>query len=877
MPPSYVRELKRLQDEAPATDWSDIKDVIPPHILNALTNVDTQPLASASIGQVHTATLKQTGEKVCLKVQHPHARSLIQDDLWSLKVILKVVAWMEPDYEFLEILMREWAKESVHELDFGKEAQNLRDAQTALDALYPTRDAVLYTTINGGGGDKISFQVEVPRPFDDLCNEQVLVMSFCEGVRIDQFDQLRAWKLSRPAIVDGVAQAFAHFMYTSAIFQSDPHIGNLMVRPGTTQSEEGFTIVVLDWGLAKRLHETKRLAFCELALAAATFDFGLLLDSYRHVGLEMKRENAALSMQNIRFFLRDMAPAAKARKRIKAKIKHDEKYRSTLPKNQRVPMKSKAYPGDFLFFVRVNELLHGLGSKLQVDLQYMDLIRPYAERGLRQSELYNSNNHTGIQSRRERIPPHVKAPGSDKVLESKLVCLFDVLRLEGNFAGAQFYALDKSGRTLANVVAGHQGGLKSHVPMELDTLVLGFSCTKAIVATMAHIMVKEGYLDYDEPICSKSIWPAFCPTQKPPKALEEALVRTPVDADDDTTKMSLDELSQRWTWKRRITLWHVLTHQAGMWSALPAQMTMKSFGSCETCCAAFEYNDENPEETLLPEYGPGQRSEYHYLSFGWLVAGSLCGAFAKRHNMVSVSFEAVYKAILHPRLSLETRTSGFRPCGGSGGHALAKTCTGDIAASKLLQRRRESLAIGEADDAEAKEQAATLDRLKQFRGKEFLLDPRGWNSLDGVEANTPAAGGRFSAAGLAHFYHELGTGRILDPEIVQDVTELLVHDTGLSALQGATSTMAAHGTKGSRGEDDSDNRTCLGCGYQLIRFDKDVDMNHPSAFGHAGVGGSIGFHHKTTGMSVGLMLNKADGGQEITLRIMKEFAEHFGI
>ena len=81
---------------------------------------------------------------------------------------------------------------------------------------------------------------------------------------------------------------------------------------------------MLDWGLAKRLPESKRIAFCKLAYAAATLDFGLLLDAFKNVGLQMKRENVAEDMEGMRFFLRDMAPSGKARKRIKAFIKHDQ-------------------------------------------------------------------------------------------------------------------------------------------------------------------------------------------------------------------------------------------------------------------------------------------------------------------------------------------------------------------------------------------------------------------------------------------------------------------------------------------------------------------------------------------------------------------------
>ncbi|KAL7556508.1 hypothetical protein ACA910_000971 [Epithemia clementina (nom. ined.)] len=850
MPVSYVRELKRLQDETKATPWEEIQRMIPASVLDALEDVDKTPLASASIGQVHTATFKKTGEKVVIKVQHPHARSLILDDFWSLGVILRVVSWMEPDYEFMEILMKEWAKEAKKELDFTIEAQNLKDAQASIQQLWKTPDSVVYTSgLNG-----VPFQAEIPTPLDDLSNDQILVMSFCAGVRVDTFEKLDGWGLSRRAVMDGVAQVFAHMMYTTTIFNGDPHPGNLFVRPGTTRSaNEGFTLVLLDWGLAKRLTEQKRMAFCELVFAAATLDYGLLMDSYKNIGLEMKKENATLSMENIRFFLRDMAPSDKARKRIKAKIRRDEEHMKTLKKEEKIPMKSKAYPGELFFFIRVNELLHGLGSKFGIDMAYVEVLRPHAERGLRESKLYCGGTPSSAYSiPRRRLGSVPDQSSIDRLLETKLAKIFSELEKEGNLVGAQFYAIDKSGKTIADVVAGNLGGLKSHIPMDRYTLVLGFSCTKAVTATMAHVMVKEGYLKYDEPIC-EHVWPAFCPTEKPPFGLEKALNST------------IDDIRMRWHWKRRISLWHILTHQSGMWSAMPAKLTIKSGANCEQCVSAYEYNEDCPEDTLLPAYAPGVNSEYHYMSFGWLVAGTLCGAYAKKHGLESITFEAVYKAILHPRLSDATKQSGFRPCGGSGGFPLANTAIDDISTTKLLQERRESRPIGDSDDKDKDEEIP--EDLKGFRGKEFMFDPRIWNSMDCIDANTPAAGGRFSAMGLANFYHDLGSGRILEKHIMKDISSFRVERMRLSALQGATSTTG-----------DSDNkeeqRTYMGCGYNLIRFDRDTG-DEWSAFGHAGVGGSIGFHHTKTGLSVALMLNKADGGREITIRILKVFGEHF--
>ena len=388
MPHSYVRELKRLQDEAPATAWKDVAPLLPPSVLDSLTEIAQEPLASASIGQVHTAYLRSTGEKVVVKVQHPHARTLLLDDFWSLSVILRIVSWMEPDYEFLEILMREWAQEAQKELDFITEAQNLRDAEMAIRQLFPKHESVVLA--QDADGTEIPFSVEIPRPIDHLCNNDVLVMNFCEGVRLDDFDTLKEWGLPKAAILNAVTQTFGHMMYNTKIFNGDPHIGNMLIRPGTGQGKaHGFTLILLDWGLAKQLPEQKRLGFCKLVYAASTFDYGLMMDSYKALGLRLKKEDAGRSMASVRFMLRDMANRNTARKRIKAKINSERARSEQNPKEDKVPIQSKAYPGEMFFFVRVNELLHGLGSRFDVDMKYLEVLRPYAERGLRESSAHN--------------------------------------------------------------------------------------------------------------------------------------------------------------------------------------------------------------------------------------------------------------------------------------------------------------------------------------------------------------------------------------------------------------------------------------------------------------------------------------------------------
>lgn len=614
-----------------------------------------------------------------------------------------------------------------------------------------------------------------------------------------------------------------------------------MVRPGTRESEEdGFTLILLDWGLAKRLPKQKRIAFCQMVYAAATFDYGLLLDSYKTVGLKMKREDAGQSMEDMRFFLRDMAPRDETRKRIKKKMKADkQRFKEN---NEKVPMESKAYPGEFFFFIRVNELLHGLGGRYSINLGYLDALKPYAERGLRTSSFYD----LAILA-----PPTKPAKPVNTLLQDKLQKLLASMSREQTLVGGQVCVLDKGGSFEASVLEGNLGGLRSHIPMSQNAVILGYSCTKAVTATLAHLMVQERYLTYDEPICSR-VWPDFCPTADPPKNLAAEL------------GLSQEEVQKRWQWKRQITLRHLLNHTSGFWSSLPVQMTLKKMASCEDTFASYAYNPDKPHETLLPTSEPGEKSHYHYFSFGWLVAGTLCGAYAVKNDRDKVLFQEIYQDLLEPKLSQRTKDAGFYPMGGHGNHIPAQTVTSDFRASTIMQRRREAAVMGNDNKGP---QSVMTKVLEDFKGKEFLLDPRIWNSQDMLSANVPAAGGRFSAVGLASFYHDLSHGKILENDVLLSVLSNTSMPTTVgNELQGVTRIA----------NDISATNTQLSFGYQRIRTDRD-DVAKFSCLGHAGVGGSIGFWHVKSGLCVSIMLNKSDGDLEVTKQILTLIADHYRI
>lgn len=149
------------------------------------------------------------------------------------------------------------------------------------------------------------------------------------------------------------------------------------------------------------------------------------------------------------------------------------------------------------------------------------------------------------------------------------------------------------------------------------------------------------------------------------------------------------------------------------------------------------------------------------------------------------------------------------------------------------------------------------------------LDPRIWNSQDVLDANVPAAGGRFSAAGLASFYHDLSSGNVFEKDFLSTIqANTSVSATSIAGLQGVTRITNDAGAG-------NQSHTKISMGYQLIRTDRDEGTF--SGLGHAGVGGSIGFVHRPSGISIAVMLNKADGGQEVTERILRVIGDHYNI
>ncbi len=262
-PEELVEEFRLLRDRVPPEPFGVVRRTIEEDLGRPLaavfTSFDRTPIASASIAQVHAATLR-TGERVVVKVQRSRVADLVRLDIAAMAWIapqlvgrIPVTALTNPP-----ALVELFAETIVEELDFRLEAQNMLDIA-----------AVFSTT-----GQR---SVVVPRPHPELVTRRVLVMEHLHGYTWGDADGMRAGGIDTAAVLRSTLIAFLEGVLIYGVFHGDLHGGNLLVQ-------SGGTVALLDFGITGRLDERERQAFLRLEMGATTNNVGLQVEALRDLG-----------------------------------------------------------------------------------------------------------------------------------------------------------------------------------------------------------------------------------------------------------------------------------------------------------------------------------------------------------------------------------------------------------------------------------------------------------------------------------------------------------------------------------------------------------------------------------------------------------------
>ncbi|KAM0070359.1 putative ABC-type Cd(2+) transporter [Helianthus debilis subsp. tardiflorus] len=486
LPEAYIRLLKQLQDSLPPRGLDEVCQTIETQLGQSMDNLFTNfvrvPLATASIAQVHRATLRD-GQEVVVKVQHNGIKIIILEDLKNAKSIVDWIAWAEPQYDF-NPMIDEWCREAPKELDFNHEAENTRKVSRNLGC-------------KSEGRDKRPEHVEVLIPEVIQSTEKVLILEYMDGIRINDSRALEDLGVDKQKLVEEITRAYAHQIYVDGFFNGDPHPGNFLVSRKPPHHP-----ILLDFGLTKLLSSSVKHALAKMFLAAAEGDHVALLSAFAEMGLKLRLDMPEQAMEVTNVFFRATTPATEALENMKSLAEQRAKNMKIIQEKMKLDKKQvkrfnpiDAFPGDIVIFSRVLNLLRGLSSSMNVRISYLSIMRPFAE-----SVLKSDMNH-GPSSN----PNWVYDSPVHSDVEAKLRHFLVELGNADRILGIQVCAY-KDGQVIIDTAAGVLGKYDPR-PVQPDSLFPVFSVTKGVTAGMVHWLVDKGKLKLDENVTN--IWPEF--------------------------------------------------------------------------------------------------------------------------------------------------------------------------------------------------------------------------------------------------------------------------------------------------------------------------------------------------------------------------------
>lgn len=491
LPEAYISLLKQLQDSLPPRPLKEICRTIEKELGKSMDDLFSSfvdaPLATASIAQVHRATLR-SGEDVVVKVQHEGIKTVILEDLKNAKSIADWIAWAEPQYDF-NPMIDEWCREAPKELDFDHEAENTRKVSRNLGC--KNKNDVMPGN-----------QVDVLIPEVIQSTEKVLILEYMDGVRLNDCESLKAVGIDKQKLVEEITRAYAHQIYVDGFFNGDPHPGNFLVS-----KEPPHRPVLLDFGLTKSLSSSMKQALAKLFLASAEGDHVALLSALSEMGLRLRLDLPDQAMEVATVFFRSSTPASEALENMRSLSKQRTKNMKVIQEKMKLNKKEvkrfnpvDAFPGDIVIFARVLNLLRGLSTIMDVRISYLDIMRPFAESVLQgyiskgpavnSQWIYDTPVHSDVETKLRRLL--VELGNDDKILGIQ-VCAY------------------KDGEVIIDTAAGVLGRYDPR-PVQPDSLFPVFSVTKGITAGMIHWLVDKGKLKLGESIAN--IWPEFGSNKK---------------------------------------------------------------------------------------------------------------------------------------------------------------------------------------------------------------------------------------------------------------------------------------------------------------------------------------------------------------------------
>ena len=350
LPPEYQAELSKLQDAVPPIDVTAVREVISQELGIApeelFEDFDPEPLASASIGQAHAATLTD-GTAVVVKVRRPGVVARIDEDLEILQNLAAQASrrWQEAADYNLTGIAAEFAETLRAELDYLQEGRNAETFARNFSS-YP--------------------DVHVPRVFWASTTSRVLTLERVKGAKVNDIEALDHAGVDRRALAQRAAAVLVKMVFDDGFFHADPHPGNLFI-------ETGGRIGLIDFGMVGKVDEKLRGQLRVLLLAMASSNPGRLAAAL----LDLSATKRPVDPGQMRADLTGFISLYEGRELGQIEIAPLARQLLTILRTYHLLL-----PREMAMLAKMLIMAEGMGARLDPAFNLVQVLKPYAQRML---------------------------------------------------------------------------------------------------------------------------------------------------------------------------------------------------------------------------------------------------------------------------------------------------------------------------------------------------------------------------------------------------------------------------------------------------------------------------------------------------------------
>lgn len=361
LPKEFMEGFEKLQDAVPPHPYEDVEARFLADFgwtpKEMFASFNETPVASASLGQVHVAYLKD-GTKLAVKLQYPDIDEIVRKDLKTIGKIFRLIDFLLPHYGFINVY-HECSRMILEELDFHSEGKNLERI---------------------GENFKDNLQFHFPKVYWNLCSRKILTVEFVDGIKVSHVHELKKEGINPHDVAISLIHAYCKMIFVDGVYHADPHPGNIIVVP---DSQAGYKIALVDFGATALIRP-------ELKAGMILFIEGLIKKETRTLSTAMKqmgfiaREESEEAFDKIVDYFYGKIKAIKIEdfRDIKiANFQHLDDLLELKKMDVRFSDLTKTFhvPKDWILLERALILTMGLVTHLDAQLNPVDIVIPYVE------------------------------------------------------------------------------------------------------------------------------------------------------------------------------------------------------------------------------------------------------------------------------------------------------------------------------------------------------------------------------------------------------------------------------------------------------------------------------------------------------------------